>query len=54
VAAPAISGARRETEEEPDFGGAAADLDVEELARRVYAEVKRRLAIEWERLRPQT
>jgi hypothetical protein len=26
-------------------------VDVEELSRRVYAEIKRRLAAEWERMR---
>jgi hypothetical protein len=26
-------------------------MDIDELARRVYAEVRRRLAVEWERIR---
>jgi hypothetical protein len=29
----------------------AAEVDVDELARRVYSDVKRRLAVEWERVR---
>ncbi len=31
--------------------GEASEVDVDELARRVYSEVKRRLALEWERAR---
>jgi hypothetical protein len=43
-----------ETPHEPDKTGKeekGEDVDVEALARRVYKELKRRLAVEWERAR---
>jgi hypothetical protein len=39
-----------EPTEDPDEEQAGAP-DMDELARRVYAEIKRRLSVEWERLR---
>jgi len=38
-------------EEEPQRGQPQAEMDMDELARRVYGEVKKRLALEWERMR---
>lgn len=44
-------GAETETAAPPGERGAAEEPDVDELARRVYAEIKRRLSVEWERVR---
>lgn len=44
-------GAETETAAPPGERGAAEEPDVNELARRVYAEIKRRLSVEWERVR---
>ncbi|MGC9347758.1 MAG: hypothetical protein ACP5JG_06440 [Anaerolineae bacterium] len=47
--------AAMESEAEPEIGGdEELGFDVEELARRVYSEIRRRLAIDKERLRPNT
>jgi hypothetical protein len=44
-------GAETETAAPPGERDAAEEPDVDELARRVYAEIKRRLSVEWERVR---
>jgi hypothetical protein len=44
-AADAAGGAESQTSQPQ------AEIDMDELARRVYGEVKKRLALEWERMR---
>jgi hypothetical protein len=61
AAAPEASLIQRQQAPATGTGGPAAEanqpsgqpgkLDIDELARQVYAEVKRRLALEWERMR---
>ncbi len=41
-------GGETQTDEKPESG---AEVDTDELAKKVYAQLKRRLAVEWERLR---
>ena len=45
------AGAGGETSVPPDEHGPGEELDVDELASRVYAEIKRRFSVEWERVR---
>jgi hypothetical protein len=40
-----------ESSSESDSGEAGSEVDTDELARKVYAEIKRRLTTEWERFR---
>ena len=44
-------GAGTETVAPSAEGGPGEEPDVDELARRVYAEIKRRFSVEWERVR---
>jgi hypothetical protein len=45
------AGAEGETSVSPDEHGLGEELDVDELASRVYAQIKRRFNVEWERVR---
>ncbi len=49
--APAAQPAPAPGEQPPAQAGKPPEMDIEELSRKVYAEVKNRLSIEWERLR---
>jgi hypothetical protein len=50
-----VASEERPTETQSETGEAeaedAGELDTDELARRVYSEIRRRLSIEWERVR---
>ncbi len=48
VTAGAMPATRKSAAETP---GSEAPVDINELTRRVYAEIRRRLAVEWERTR---
>jgi hypothetical protein len=50
-ALPEVGGAEAEAGAISNESGAAEDPDMDELTRRVYAEIKRRFSVEWERVR---